>query len=283
MEPSDPLTPTATHVEGYEGVSLNVWDYGGGREAVLLSHSTGGVSRLWDPIIRHWDGRFRVLALDTRGHGDSEKPAKKDDYGISQLGRDLLAVVDALGLDTPLKAVGHSAGGAHVAYAEILRPGTFQRAVLIDPIIAPAGVLGAKEALAAGARRRRDVFESLETARTRLVSKLPMSTWHADSVAAYLAHGLEERDDGQRGLKCPGHIEAWLYEVGGVPEVFEQLGQLQFEALLLTGDRSELQPLVEQQHARMPKSEYCVVAGGSHFVPQEQPEQVADILRDWLT
>ena len=282
MESSNPLTPTATQVTGYQGVLLNVWDYGGGGEAVLLNHFTGGVSRQWDPIIRHWGERFHVIAFDARGHGDSEKPPNKDDYEIIHSGRDLLAVVDALGLETPLNAVGHSAGGTHVAYAEMLRPGTFRRVALIDPIMGPEGTFATKGALAAGARRRRDVFESLDAARTRLVAKQPMSTWHPDAVEAYLAHGLEMRDDGQYALKCPGDIEAWVYELGGAPDVFERLGQLQFEALLLTGDKSHLVPLVKQQHELLPKSEYCVIEQGNHFVPQEQPERVADILEQWL-
>ncbi|MGA3203253.1 MAG: 3-oxoadipate enol-lactonase [Bryobacteraceae bacterium] len=66
-----------------------------GRPLLVLVHALGADHGLWDPqmpaLLRH----FQVLRLDLRGHGASDVPT--GDYTIAQLGRDVLAAVDAAG------------------------------------------------------------------------------------------------------------------------------------------------------------------------------------------
>jgi 3-oxoadipate enol-lactonase len=63
---------------------------------VVLSHSLGTNLSLWDAQAGALEARFRVLRYDLRGHGATEvTPAP---YSIEQLGRDVLALLDALSL-----------------------------------------------------------------------------------------------------------------------------------------------------------------------------------------
>jgi len=68
---------------------------GAGKPLLVLVHALGTDHGMWDPqmpaLLRH----FRVLRLDLRGHGASD--ASAGDYTIAQLGRDVLAAVDAAG------------------------------------------------------------------------------------------------------------------------------------------------------------------------------------------
>jgi pimeloyl-ACP methyl ester carboxylesterase len=86
--------------------------------------------RSWERLARHLDGRFRVVAYDQRGHGDSSGVAGPMalDRGI----RDLENVVAALGepVDT---LVGHSWGGAIVVEAGVKLP--VRRVAAVDPMI----------------------------------------------------------------------------------------------------------------------------------------------------
>ena len=109
-----------------------------------------------------------------------------------------------------------------------------------------------------------------------------MNTWCDEAVSAYLEHGFARGEGGELRLKCPAEIEAWLYEQGGVPEIFAELGTLSCKTLLMTGPRSTIAPVVQLQHEQMPGSTYCVIPEGNHFVPQEQPELVAAHLEKWL-
>jgi 3-oxoadipate enol-lactonase len=76
---------------------------------LVLSHSLGCDHEMWAPqmpdLLRH----FQVLRYDTRGHGASSVPA--GDYTLEQLGRDVLALSDSLGIQN-FAFCGLSMGGA---------------------------------------------------------------------------------------------------------------------------------------------------------------------------
>lgn len=67
-----------------------------GGPVVVLSHSLGLDHAMWDAQAADLAPHFRVLRYDSRGHGASMVPS--GDYTIEQLGRDVLALVDALGI-----------------------------------------------------------------------------------------------------------------------------------------------------------------------------------------
>ena len=89
-------------------------------------------------------------------------------------------------------------------------------------------------------------------------------------------------DDGTIRLKCPGRIEGTIYDKGGSPDVFERLEELVYPVTLITGDSSDLKPLAEMQKDRFPNVEYMVMPHASHFIPQEYPREIANIILDNL-
>jgi pimeloyl-ACP methyl ester carboxylesterase len=94
-----------------DGLSLAVQDEGEG-SPVLLIHGFPDSHRLW----RHQVPALvaagkRVIAPDLRGLGDSEKPEEVADYGVRHSIADMLAVLDALGVERA-QVVGHDWGAA---------------------------------------------------------------------------------------------------------------------------------------------------------------------------
>src|SRR5207244_3362885 len=69
-----------------------------GQPVIVLSHSLGCDHGMWDVQTRDLLPHFRVLRYDTRGHGSSDIPL--GDYSIERLGRDVIALTDALGIGT---------------------------------------------------------------------------------------------------------------------------------------------------------------------------------------
>lgn len=276
-------TPGQHHIAGHGGVGIRVLEYGPAAGVpLLLCHCTGTFARIWEPVIARLGAGYRVLAIDSRGQGDSDQPLDRDAYVWANSGRDVLAVIDALALGHGLLAAGHSGGAAHLAYAEMLRPGTFRKVVLMDAIIGPREVFPGESPLAALVRRRKNTFENLDTARARLRSKPPMNTWTPETLETYLAHAFRTQADGTLVLKCPGDVEAWMYEHGGACDVFERLGELQFEALVVAGAEGYGVDLATGQAERLPHARYVAVPGAGHFIPQEQPDAVAGLLREFL-
>jgi 3-oxoadipate enol-lactonase / 4-carboxymuconolactone decarboxylase len=78
------------------------------RPVVLLSHSLGQDHGMWDAQAADLSAHFRVLRYDIRGHGAST--VTPGDYRVEQLARDLLALLDALGIDR-VALCGLSLGG----------------------------------------------------------------------------------------------------------------------------------------------------------------------------
>ena len=96
--------------------SLNVDDGGSGGLPVIFVHSLAGNTSHWSAQLEHLRKKRRALALDIRGHGNSEFP-KDGDFAIESLASDIDVVADELGLKR-FVLVGHSSGGTvAIAYA----------------------------------------------------------------------------------------------------------------------------------------------------------------------
>jgi len=114
-----------------DDVELAVLDEGEG-EAVLLIHGFPDSARLW----RHQlptltDAGFRVVAPDLRGFGASDKPADVDDYRMHHAVKDMVAVLDALGIERT-HVVGHDWGAAVAWAMALLAPQRVNRLVVMS-------------------------------------------------------------------------------------------------------------------------------------------------------
>ena len=103
-----------TPIDGWlsvNGINLHYRDWGGSGPPVVLLHGLASTCHIWDLVAPILAEEFAVVAVDQRGHGESDKP----DYGydFATVGQDLLGVIEALNLDKPV-IVGHS-WGADVA------------------------------------------------------------------------------------------------------------------------------------------------------------------------
>jgi 3-oxoadipate enol-lactonase len=96
---------------------------------LLLSNSLSSDLSMWDDQVPAWSNSFRVIRYDQRGHGGSVVSAKP--YSIDQLGRDALAVLDALGV-TRAHWCGLSLGGMVGMWVLSHAPERIEKAVLAN-------------------------------------------------------------------------------------------------------------------------------------------------------
>ncbi len=91
------------------GIRMN-YELSGREKApvVVLSHSLGCSLLMWNPQSDALSPHFQVLRYDTRGHGASEAPSGP--YSLELLGKDVIGLLDALGVDR-VHFVGLSMGG----------------------------------------------------------------------------------------------------------------------------------------------------------------------------
>src|SRR5262245_14826927 len=90
------------------GLELAFREWPGEGPPIVLLHGLSSSSRIWDQVAARLSPRWRVVALDQRGHGRSEKP--DEGYDFATIVADGRAALAALGVERPL-LVGHSWGG----------------------------------------------------------------------------------------------------------------------------------------------------------------------------
>ena len=96
---------------------------------IVFIHGFGGQAIQWKHQLRKFGNANRVIALDLRGHGQSDKP--HGDYTMSQIQSDLTSALEALGISDKFILVGHSFGGAVVTEYAHAHPERVARLVLI--------------------------------------------------------------------------------------------------------------------------------------------------------
>lgn len=96
---------------------------------LLMGNSIGSSMRMWDKVLPALETKYRVLRYDTRGHGASSVPPGP--YTLDQLGRDVLRLLDEVGLDR-VNYCGLSLGGVVGMWLGIHAPQRIVRMVLAN-------------------------------------------------------------------------------------------------------------------------------------------------------
>ncbi len=279
--------PRTVRIASTDGVEVAVHDFGGRGPTVLFAHATGFHGLVWTPLVAHLVDRFRCLAVDFRGHGDTPAP-DHGSFAWSGFADDVEAVVDNLasfgGLDaSPLFGVGHSKGGAALLLTEQRRPGSFAALYCFEPIVldperrSAAAAMG-EPSLATGARRRREIFESRDEAYANYAAKPPLDALDPRALKAYVDHGFVDLDDGGVRLKCRGANEAATYANSTGHDAFDHLGEVEIPVTVAAGAADEqgpavFAPLVAEA---LPRGRFEQHPQLGHFGPLESPEFIAD-------
>lgn len=113
------------------GVALRYEMLGDGPETLLLLHEMGGSLESWDFVLPLLRPRFRVLRYDQRGAGLSEKPPRA--LTMPDAGRDAVALMDALGIVTPVTPIGTAVGGAVALHLAATFPDRVRAVIATSP------------------------------------------------------------------------------------------------------------------------------------------------------
>ena len=272
------------------GVSIHYLDWGppadAGAPPLILIHATGFLAALWRPIAEQLSNGFRVVAMDQRGHGDSDKPA--DGYTFELLADDTQRLIEELSLEQPL-AAGHSSGGTTIVMHADKYPGVIQRSVLIEPILPRPEWYDVPNMnpnfLAEGARKRRSVRPSRDEMFEAYRARPMFERWQEDIMHTYVDEGATDRDDGQVELKCPPDVEAQFFEAVTEIDAWSNLAAFTMPTLVLWGAESHLitRGLADQVDEALPNAETVLVDGTTHFLPQERPDEVARLIEQFLS
>jgi pimeloyl-ACP methyl ester carboxylesterase len=268
-------------------IEIALLDWGGNGPLALLHHATGYCAGVWGPVAERLRHHYRVIAMDARGHGDSSKPEGADSYRWAHFGRDVVAVAEQLAGEHSdgriALGLGHSFGGTSILMASAERPDLFERNVLVDPIAPPpnSGPSQIASALAERARKRRQLWPDRRTARAKWSKKESFAAWDPRALDLYLAEGFSDRADGQVELKCPGVIEAAIFESAHSVDIWSLAKKVRVPTLILWASRGDFPRTVFENLAQQMDDAQIRDADTGHLIPMERPDCVVEAVLDF--
>jgi pimeloyl-ACP methyl ester carboxylesterase len=195
------------------GIRLHYLDFPGDGPTLLLAHGLTANAHFFDGIVAAGlSPALRVLSVDLRGRGDSDKP--DSGYAIADHAADLLGLMDGLGLDQ-VALGGHSFGGLVSYYLAANHPERFSKCVLLD---APAEVEESLlEQIRPALARLEATFPSWPEY-LKMVKKMPyFENWWDPALEDYYRSDVRDLPTGEVRSKIhPQHIEECVNEVLGV-------------------------------------------------------------------
>lgn len=251
------------------GLDLHLRDKPGQGPTLVFLHYWGGSSRTWDAVVAALPARYRAVAPDLRGWGDSAAPAD-DAYALADFADDALQLVAALGLNDYV-LVGHSMGGKIAQLVASRRPPGLAGLVLVAP--SPPVPLQlpppARAAMLGAYASRESVLGSIE----HMLTAKPLSDTQREQVVA----------DSLRG--APGAKTAWPARTSA-EDIGAAAAAIAVPTLVVAGELDKVDPpavLRAEVLARIPQATLRVLPGTGHLSPLESPAEVAAAIADFLT
>ena len=166
--------------------------------AIVLLHGGHQSAHSWDLVSLHLARKYRVLALDQRGHGDSEW-SRAWDYSNRTMALDAEAFIRAMGLDAPI-VMAHSMGGRNALLLAKHAPGIVRGLVIVD--VGPEVSERGRKVISTFVRNNEE-FDDLEHF-VRNVRKYDpyRSREHIERTVKY---NMIRRVDGKFVSKCDSH------------------------------------------------------------------------------
>ena len=252
----------------HDGCQLHYEEYGQGSPLLLL-HGLGSSNLDWEYQTAVLASRYRVIAMDMRGHGRSDKPDER--YSIAGFATDVAALIEQMQLG-PVHLVGISMGGMIAFQLGVDRPELLKSLTIINsgPEV-----------------KVRSPREALELVRRWTLSRLLSLDKVAQGLSRILfpkPSQIELRLKIQR--RWPRNDKrAYLASLDAIIGwgVRERLAQITCPTLVVTGDR-DYTPVARKEAyvAELPNARLAVVDDSGHATPMDQPDIFNALLLDFL-
>jgi len=236
---------------------------------VVLLHSIGTDLTIYDRAAEILSDDLLVLKVDLRGHGASD--ATEGDYALDLLAADVLAAMDAAGIDRCAVA-GFSFGSMIAQELAIQNPAD------VSALIALAGpcTWEAHQRPAIAARGTDALAHGMSAVLDATMARWFTPEFRQSAAALEARHTLLQRDP-------RGWAHAWQAISGLDTEA--RLRSLRIPALCVAGERdvSATPEAVRRIAAAIPGARYTELSGAPHMLFIEQPDAVAALIADFLS
>lgn len=269
------------------GIRLHVLEWGdAGADPVVLTHGMWDHARSFAGFAPLLAKRYRVIALDARGHGDSEWAGN---YTWFQDVWDVVELLRQVG--RPVFLIGHSKGGGQATDAAKAAPHLVRKLVNIDGFGPPQfdNLPPAPNGLADYLDKRRSLrdswrpYETLDDLAERRQVQNPRLS--LDWLRFFAYHGARQQSDGWRWKSDPHMAHGfgpWRPEWIG-----PGYATVQAPMLAIVGSENDTwgplpPPVLDERLSYVRQLERCTIQGAGHFVHIEKPAETAAAVLDFL-
>jgi pimeloyl-ACP methyl ester carboxylesterase len=260
-------------------IQLAVWE-GKGKQ-ILCIHGITANSRFWDCLASALSPHHRVIAIDLRGRGLSDKPPTG--YSIEHHCKDVLAVMNDQCLERPV-LMGHSLGAFISLVFAAQYPPRVDRLILVDG----GGKLSETQMakVFAGIKPSLDrlgqVFPSLEAYLSQMKQAPYLQPWNS-YMETYFRYEIEEVEGGVRSRVHPKHIEEEAQNLGKV-DSRQFYAKVTSPTLILRATKGMLaeddlllpEDVTERMVRQIPKAKRVDLEGTNHYSILFRPNKKRD-------
>ena len=228
---------------------------------LVLANSLGTTLELWDGNVDAWKSSLRVLRYDARGHGGSDVP--RGPYTVEQLGRDVLGLLDGLGIERA-SFCGTSLGGATGLWLAANAPERIERLVV--------ACSSARFGEPAGWHER---AERVRAGGVEAIADVVVSRWFThdaprELVDAYRAMLVSTPPDGYAAT-CEA-VGAWDFR--------DRLAEVRADTLVIAAAEDRAAPLEYSEliAERVPSSRLVVLERAAHLANVERADAFSELV-----
>ena len=257
------------------GLRLHYVDWGNPKaNLMVLLHELGDCTRNWDIFANAMSSDYHVIALDHRGHGDSDW-AEADEYKFSNYVTDVKAFVSQLKLNDVI-FVGHGLGANSAFMYAAYSPEVIKALVVLSSEL---GVLNSEtfSKRQIGYHRQRNI-DFLESLTNILRKEQPYS--QNDWLISQTRHMSKSLLGDKRIWKCDPKTLS-NYEQ---PNLWEQIAKIKSPTLIVHGRQNDLQTheIVVRMRETISRARLVELEGGGHWFHLENPYAFEDTVSWFL-
>lgn len=256
------------------GLRIHYIDWGNAAAPpLILIHGLDRVGRTFDHVVPHFTARYRVIAVDMRGHGDSDWDPQAR-YVVEDHVSDLEGLVAQLGLKN-ITLWGNSTGGRVVQVFAGKHPELVARVISED--VGPERPQQISDNYARRVKQEDQGWASEE----ELFAALMKGAGAAEAVIRpYIRYGTKRRADGRLIWKRdPNLVKGFV-----ATDLWASVRNIRAPILYLLGGRSTIVPLETQEKlkATLPRVTIATIPGVGHYPSDEKPAEFLAIVDRFL-
>lgn len=260
---------------------LHYLDWGNyGNRQMLLLHGFMGHAHIWDAFARQFRNHYHVIALDQRGHGESQW-SKEAAYSIDEHFSDLVRFIEILDMDD-LVLIGHSMGGRNALFYTLCIPEKVHRLILVDS--RPANSAASCDAL----KQLLLHFPLQVNSLDQVVESIQRRHPHMPTKTAYCIaeHGYRQSENGRYVPKYDTRMSLQCEKAEYAAEnMWSLIDNVSCPTLVVRGEESPFlsRAVAKKMCSILQKAVLREIPHAAHMPVQENPDAFYKLVSDFLS